>query len=107
MDAVALLEKNPNPTDADIDGAVSGNLCRCGTYQRIRRAIHVAAEMMAKGKGTDRSRILKVDATKSAPFFAMNPYIRIGTDGRVVIIVNKSEMGQGSILLANARRRRT
>jgi isoquinoline 1-oxidoreductase subunit beta len=95
MDAVALLETNPNPTDADIDGAVSGNLCRCGTYQRIRRAIHVAAEMMAKGKGTDRSRILKVAATKSAPFFAMNPYIRIGTDGRVVIIVNKSEMGQG------------
>jgi isoquinoline 1-oxidoreductase alpha subunit len=43
MDAVALLEKNPNPTDADIDGAMSGNLCRCGTYQRIRQAIHRAA----------------------------------------------------------------
>lgn len=44
MNAVALLEKNPNPSDADIDAAMSGNLCRCGTYQRIRRAIHSAAQ---------------------------------------------------------------
>ncbi len=43
MSAVALLEKNPKPTDADIDSAMSGNLCRCGTYGRIRRAIHVAS----------------------------------------------------------------
>ncbi len=49
MDAVALLEKNPRPTDADIDGAMSGNLCRCGTYQRIRQAIHRAAGMTAEG----------------------------------------------------------
>ena len=49
MDAVALLEKNPNPTDADIDSAMSGNLCCCGTYQRIRQAIHRAASAMAKG----------------------------------------------------------
>lgn len=43
MNAVALLEKNPAPTDADIDEAMSGNLCRCGTYPRIRAAIHRAA----------------------------------------------------------------
>jgi aerobic-type carbon monoxide dehydrogenase small subunit (CoxS/CutS family) len=43
MSAVALLEKKPKPTDADIDSAMSGNLCRCGTYGRIRRAIHTAA----------------------------------------------------------------
>ena len=43
MSAVALLAKNKNPTDADIDAAMSGNICRCGTYQRIRRAIHRAA----------------------------------------------------------------
>jgi len=49
MAAAALLAKNPRPTDADIDRGMSGNLCRCGTYQRIRRAIHRAAEMMAKG----------------------------------------------------------
>ena len=44
MNAVALLEKNPHPSDADIDAAMSGNLCRCGTYQRIRKAIHSAAQ---------------------------------------------------------------
>lgn len=44
MKAAALLASNPNPTDADIDAAMSDNLCRCGTYQRIRRAIHHAAE---------------------------------------------------------------
>jgi isoquinoline 1-oxidoreductase alpha subunit len=43
MTAVALLEKTPNPTDADIDLAMSGNICRCGTYTRIRAAIHKAA----------------------------------------------------------------
>ncbi len=44
MSAVALLAKTPNPTDDDIDAAMMGNICRCGTYQRIRRAIHRAAE---------------------------------------------------------------
>ncbi|KQS34201.1 (2Fe-2S)-binding protein [Dyadobacter sp. Leaf189] len=44
MSAVALLKSNPKPTDADIDVAMSGNLCRCGTYDRIRKAIHRAAE---------------------------------------------------------------
>jgi aerobic-type carbon monoxide dehydrogenase small subunit (CoxS/CutS family) len=48
MSAAALLAKNPKPTDADIDAAMSGNLCRCGTYQRIRAAIHRAADL-AKG----------------------------------------------------------
>ena len=43
--AAALLKVNPNPSDADIDAALSGNLCRCGTYQRIRRAVHRAAEL--------------------------------------------------------------
>lgn len=42
--ATALLAKKPHPTDADIDDAMSGMLCRCGTYQRIRKAIHRAAE---------------------------------------------------------------
>lgn len=44
MAAAALLRKNPNPSDADIDASMAGNLCRCGTYQRIRRAIHRAAQ---------------------------------------------------------------
>jgi isoquinoline 1-oxidoreductase alpha subunit len=44
MTAAALLAKNPNPSDDDIDAAMAGNLCRCGTYQRIRRAIHRVVE---------------------------------------------------------------
>jgi aerobic-type carbon monoxide dehydrogenase small subunit (CoxS/CutS family) len=44
MSAVALLEAVPNPTNADIDASMSGNICRCGTYPRIRRAIHRAAQ---------------------------------------------------------------
>ncbi len=44
MGAAALLAKNPDPSDADIDEAMSPYLCRCGTYQRIRRAIHRAAQ---------------------------------------------------------------
>ena len=47
MSAVSLLKTNPKPTDSDIDAAMAGNLCRCGTYSRIRKAIHRAAEMMA------------------------------------------------------------
>ena len=47
MTAAALLAENPSPSDDDIDRAMSGALCRCGTYQRIRRAIHRAVEMKA------------------------------------------------------------
>ena len=49
--AVALLEKNPNPDDATIDKAMSGNLCRCGTYVRIRKAIKLAAKYAADEGG--------------------------------------------------------
>ena len=47
MAAVSLLASNPKPTDADIDAAMAGNLCRCTTYQRIRAAIHEAAKSLA------------------------------------------------------------
>jgi isoquinoline 1-oxidoreductase subunit alpha len=50
MSAAALLAKTPAPTDADIDAAMAGNLCRCGTYQRIRRAIHRAAARTGGGR---------------------------------------------------------
>jgi isoquinoline 1-oxidoreductase subunit alpha len=49
MSAAALLAQNPQPTDADIDAAMSGNICRCGTYQRIRAAIHRAASLKQGG----------------------------------------------------------
>ena len=46
MSATALLKNKPKPTDADIDAAMQGNLCRCGTYQRVRTAIHRASELI-------------------------------------------------------------
>jgi isoquinoline 1-oxidoreductase subunit alpha len=49
MSAAALLASKPHPTDADIDDAMSGNICRCGTYQRIRAAIHRAAALKKGG----------------------------------------------------------
>jgi isoquinoline 1-oxidoreductase alpha subunit len=56
MSAAALLKRNPKPTDADIDSAMSGNICRCATYIRIRQAVHTAAasvttQVGAKGPG--------------------------------------------------------
>jgi isoquinoline 1-oxidoreductase subunit alpha len=48
MSAAALLAKTPKPTDKDVDTAMNGNLCRCGTYLRIRAAVHKAAEMASK-----------------------------------------------------------
>ncbi|HEX7116679.1 MAG TPA: (2Fe-2S)-binding protein [Steroidobacter sp.] len=51
MSAVALLNGNRSPSDADIDSAMAGNLCRCGTYSRIRKGIHRAAELMGREGG--------------------------------------------------------
>ena len=48
--AAALLERNPDPTDSDIDAAMSGNICRCGTYVRVREAIHLASKLKRGGK---------------------------------------------------------
>ena len=49
MSAAVLLKKNANPTDKDIDLAMSGNICRCGTYPRIKKAIHTAAKLQKEG----------------------------------------------------------
>ena len=50
MSAAVLLRENSNPTDEDIDNAMPGNICRCGTYPRIRKAIHLAAKLQGGGK---------------------------------------------------------
>ncbi len=50
MTAVALLEAKPEPTDADIDSAMAGNICRCGTYVRVREAIHLASRLKRGGR---------------------------------------------------------
>lgn len=52
MSAVALLEQNAQPNDQDIELAMSGNICRCGTYQRIKQAIHLAADLATEVKGS-------------------------------------------------------
>jgi isoquinoline 1-oxidoreductase alpha subunit len=54
MAAAALLAQKPKPTDAEIDTAMAGNICRCGTYQRIRAAVHRASELMVSG-GKEKS----------------------------------------------------
>jgi isoquinoline 1-oxidoreductase subunit alpha len=70
MSAAALLAKKPKPTDADIDRSMSGNICRCGTYQRIRRAIHraagqigaeSAAAISSAAPGTPASQVLHLE----------------------------------------------
>jgi isoquinoline 1-oxidoreductase subunit alpha len=50
MAATALLHANPDPTDGDIDAALAGNICRCGTYQRVREAVHDAARRMRRAE---------------------------------------------------------
>jgi isoquinoline 1-oxidoreductase alpha subunit len=62
MSAAALLAKNARPTDADIDAAMNGNLCRCATYLRIRRAIHRAAELAGEATQAGRPRRLTGNA---------------------------------------------
>jgi len=52
MSAVALLERKAKPNDKDIELAMSGNICRCGTYQRIKQAIHLAADLATEVKGS-------------------------------------------------------
>ena len=63
MSAVALLKSNPKPTDADIDNAMSGNLCRCGTYQRIKKAIHLASDMLQDNGGKTEMPKMKTSSS--------------------------------------------
>ncbi len=64
MTASALLAKNPNPTDSEIDDAMSGNICRCGTYPQIRRAIHHAAQLQGNKVKRENPSAEKKDSTK-------------------------------------------
>jgi isoquinoline 1-oxidoreductase subunit beta len=97
--AVALLESHPTPADDQIDAWMSGNLCRCGTYPRIRAAIHDAAEMLATDQDPgpltapatpEIERLTPEQATDP-----VHPYIRIREDGTIVVLCSQIEMGQG------------
>ncbi len=88
--AAALLDRTPAPDDADIDAAMAGVLCRCGTYQRIRRAVHTAATLPA-----DAERPLPARTLPDEAGVALDDWIRIAPDGQVTVVINHSEMGQG------------
>ncbi|MGB0092342.1 MAG: molybdopterin cofactor-binding domain-containing protein [Solirubrobacteraceae bacterium] len=97
--AVSLLESDPSPDDAKIDEWMSGNLCRCGTYPRIRAAIHDAADAVAAG--TDPGSLTappEPEVHKLTPEEAadpVHPYVRVRDDGTVVVFCTQIEMGQG------------
>ena len=98
--AVSLLEANPVPDDARIDTWMSGNLCRCGTYPRIRAAIHAAAGTLSKGP--EPAPLVAPDEiedrrlTPEELIDPVHPYIRIRPDGTIVAYSSQVEMGQGS-----------
>lgn len=111
MAATALLNKHPNPSDSEMDDALSGVLCRCGTYQRIRRAIHsTVSQSLSRPSGdTDtRSGFIQSPFARRMPdvrkshvtgetsgFFAPNAWVRILPNDTVTIVIDRSEMGQG------------
>jgi isoquinoline 1-oxidoreductase beta subunit len=108
--AAALLARNPRPSADAVDEAMSGVLCRCGTYARIRRGIERAVQMRPAAAPTARAG--PPDATPAAGEpaeagsptgvlldeqgrFAPNPWVRIAPDGIVAVVIDRSEMGQG------------
>ncbi len=97
--AVALLESNPAPDDEAIAAWMTGNLCRCGTYPRIRAAIHDAAATLAAGEdpgpltAPTTPEVGRLTAEQAAD--PVQPYIRIGDDGTIVVLCSQIEMGQG------------
>ncbi len=93
--AAALLTLKPQPSDADIDAAMSHVLCRCGTYPRVRRAIHRAAAQNWDDAPfpSEPAPIEARELPKDVALF--NPWVKIAKDGTVVVVIGQSEMGQG------------
>jgi xanthine dehydrogenase iron-sulfur cluster and FAD-binding subunit A len=94
MSASALLASNSHPTDSEIDAAMSGNICRCGTYLRIREAIKHATQSTGQG-GCLPFANGKAEAAR-ADSFTPNAVIRIGADGKIALTMPYVEMGQGT-----------
>lgn len=93
--ATALLARTPTPIDGEIDAALSGVLCRCGTYQRIRRAVHAAAQ--SKDASASLRLPALLDGLPEDAGVALNEWIWINRDNIVTLMINHSEMGQGSL----------
>lgn len=98
--AEALLAGNAHPDDHAIDAAIDGVLCRCGSYSRVRRAIHRAAEEHWDD-APFRAAPLEPPAPIPTDAVAFNPWVAIAPDGTVVVTVGRSEMGQG-VMTASA-----
>src|SRR5512139_1650978 len=94
--ATALLEKHPNPDDAEIDAALGGVYCRCGTYARIRRAVHAAARPDESPQTAPHLPEL-VDALPADAGVSLNEWIWVNGDNLVALMINHSEMGQGAL----------
>jgi isoquinoline 1-oxidoreductase subunit beta len=98
--AVALLEKNPSPDDAAISQWMNGNICRCGTYPRIRAAIHAAADLLASDKQpgvlSSSSELDLPPLTTTEKQDPVHPYIRVKPDGTINVYSSVIEMGQGA-----------
>jgi isoquinoline 1-oxidoreductase beta subunit len=98
--AAALLEKTPKPSDVEIDEALSGVLCRCGTYQRIRRAVHTAVDIAAKSDVLQNLPTVLpalLDDLPDDAGVALNEWIWINGGNTVTLMINHSEMGQGAL----------
>lgn len=90
LSAMALLQEHPQPSDADIDRAMADVLCRCGTYHRIRRAVHRAA-----GQRSGAAQPVAAVPAPAEPGVALDDWLRIACDGTVTVTINHAEMGQG------------
>jgi aerobic-type carbon monoxide dehydrogenase small subunit (CoxS/CutS family) len=97
--AIALLESNPSPDDATVSQWMNGNICRCGTYPRIRQAIHAAAKTLASGEQLEtfkaRPELELPPLTTAEMSDPVHPYIRVKADGTIIVYSSQVEMGQG------------
>jgi isoquinoline 1-oxidoreductase beta subunit len=97
--AIALLESNPSPDDATVSQWMNGNICRCGTYPRIRQAIHAAAKTLASGEQLEtfkaRPELELPRLTTAEMSDPVHPYIRVKADGTIIVYSSQVEMGQG------------
>jgi len=96
MAAAALLDSHADPSDAQIDAALAPALCRCGSYQRVRQAVHRAAHK-DWGDAPFPAEPLPPAPLPVGHAFRFNPWVSISSDGTVLVTIERSEMGQGII----------
>ncbi len=99
LTAAALLASNPDPDDSEIDAALSGVLCRCGTYPRIRRAVRRAAQTGRKAapRAVPGHAVFVGTHAQAHTGVALNPWVRVASNDIVTVIIDRSEMGQGVV----------